>query len=198
MDARTVMHPVGPLPPRVYWLRRLIPLGALALLILVVALACSGGSDPSRPTASTPTTSPSASPTRSSGSVAACTSDQLAVVASTDADSYAAGTLPQLKVAIRNTSFQPCRLTESPSTRTWTIVSGTDQVWSTEGCASSHTATVTTLKPGKSVRHSTAWNRHRSDKQCNVSDATADPGTYQLTVTVDGVTSPPAVFHLTG
>lgn len=36
---------VGPLPPAVYWRRRLVVLGAVGLVVLVVALSCSGGDD---------------------------------------------------------------------------------------------------------------------------------------------------------
>ena len=189
------MHPVGPLPPRVYWIRRAVLLAIVAVLVVAIAVSCSGGSGGGHPSV-TPSSSPTATPT-GRAAPAACAHSALSVTASTDADRYAAGTLPRLKVTIRNTG-PACVLTESPSTRAWTIVSGADQIWTTAGCASSHAATQTTLKSGGTVSHTIAWNRHRSGKACAVSATEAAPGTYQLTVTVDGVTSGPAIFHLTG
>ena len=193
--SETVLRPVGPLGPRVYWTRRAVVLVVLGLLIAGIAVACSGGSSSPRP-AATPTVSPSpsASSARANGP---CTAADLAVTASTDAASYAAGTLPRLTVAVRTTGTVPCVFTDSPSERTWTIVSGADQIWTTAGCQSAHTASKVVLRPGGApVRHTIVWNRHRSDKKCAVSSAAA-PGTYQLVVTVKGTRSQPAVFHLT-
>jgi hypothetical protein len=198
VESRTLLHPVGPLPERVYWTRRAALLGILAVLIIAIAVSCSGGSGSGHPTGST---SPTTSPTPSTGptvAAAACRRDQLAVTASTDASTYAAGVLPGLQVSIRNTGALACVLTESPRTRSWTIVSGTDQVWTTVGCQAAATARNATLKAGATVRHAMVWNRHRTDKGCTVSTALAAPGTYQLTVSVNGITSTTAVFHLTG
>jgi hypothetical protein len=195
VDSQAVLHPVGPLPPRVYWIRRVVLVGILLALVIGIAVSCSGGSGGGRPAAGAST---SPRPTGSAQPApAACEHAALAVTASTDADRYAAGSLPRLKVTIRNTGVA-CVLTESPSTRSWTIVSGADQVWTTADCARSHTATQTTLKAGGSVSHTIIWNRHRSGKACAVSATQAAPGTYQLTVSVNGVTSGPAIFHLTG
>jgi hypothetical protein len=195
MDASTLVHPVGPLPPRVYWTRRLVLLGVLVVLVVAIAVSCSAGSGSSHRAAANPT--PSTSPA-STTTPSACTREQIAVVAETDATRYPAGVQPRLRVAIRNRAAVACILTDSPSTRTWTIVSGADQVWTTAGCSASHRATRTTLAPGDAVRHSTLWNRHRSGKGCTASTTEAGPGTYQLTVTVDGVVSDPAIFHLAG
>lgn len=190
-----MLHPVGPLPPWVYWIRRGVLVGILLALVIGIAVSCSGGSGGGHRAAGAST---SPTPTGSGHPApAACEHAALAVTASTDADRYAAGSLPRLKVTIRNTGAA-CVLTESPSTRSWTIVSGADQVWTTAGCSSSHVATQTTLKAGGSVSHTIVWNRHRSGKACAVSATQAAPGTYQLTVTVNGVTSGPAIFHLTG
>ena len=192
--AQAVLRPVGPLEPRVYWTRRFVALAVVAVLIAAVAVACSGGgSHPRRTAALIPSPSPHATSSVPNGR---CGSSDLEVAASTDADKYAPGTLPRLSVTVRTRGTVSCVLTESPSARTWTIVSGADQIWTTAGCQSGHTASRTVLKPGAQVRHTIVWNRHRSDKKCAISTA-ATPGTYQLIVIVNGVRSQPAVFHLT-
>jgi hypothetical protein len=197
VDSRAVVHPIGPLPPRVYWTRRAVLLAALALIIVVIAVSCSGGSGGGN-AAPTPTRTRSPGATTPTVALLACSRDQLDVTAETDADKYAAGTLPRLTVVVSNTGATACTLTESPRTRSWTIVSGPDQVWTTAGCPAPATAQSRTLAPGKSVRRTIVWNRHRSGKKCTTSTVEAAPGTYQLTVTVNGLTSGTAVFHLTG
>jgi hypothetical protein len=198
VESRTLLHPVGPLPGRVYWIRRAALLAILVVLIIAIAVSCSGGSSPrhrAAPTTPRPSSTPSTGPTVAAGD---CRRDQLALTASTDATTYAAGVLPRLQVSVRNTGSVACVLSDSPRTRSWTIVSGSDQVWTTVGCQAASTARNRTLHAGAAIRHAIVWNRHRSDKGCTVSTALAAPGTYQLTVSVNGLTSTTAVFHLTG
>jgi hypothetical protein len=175
-------------------------LAVLAVILVAIAVSCGAGSGGGHPSATATSPKPKPSGSSSSPSVApgACVRSQLAVTATTDADTYAAGTLPRLQLVIRNTGSVACVLSESPSTRSWTIVSGPDKVWTTAGCATSHRVSQTTLSAGGSARHSLVWNRHRSGQKCATSTVEAAPGTYQLTVVVNGVTSGPAVFHLTG
>jgi hypothetical protein len=200
MDRNALLHPVGPLPARVYWTRRLAPLAVVLLLIVVIAVACSGGSGPARHTSSatTPTATPSSAHPTKPAANGRCGRAQITLTASTDATTYPAGIEPVLRLTIRNTGSTRCVLIDSPSTRTWTIVSGADRVWTTAGCNASHIAARVPLAPGASTTHTLTWNRHRSGQNCTTSSATAAPGTYQLVVTANGVTSAPAVFHLTG
>jgi hypothetical protein len=200
MDTPALMHPVGPLPPRVYWARRIGLLAVALLVVAVIAVSCAGGSSPARP-AGTPTASPiptssaSVSPART---VAACTNAELSITASTDATTYAAGVLPHLTVAIRNAGAAACRFADTAATRAWSIFSGPDQVWSNAGCSTSAPVITRTLAPSGVVRHGLVWDRHRSGPHCTTSDATADRGTYRLYVTVRGERSAAAIFHLTG
>jgi len=194
MQSRPILHPVGPLPPRTYWTRRLLLLAGLAIVIAVIAVACSGGSAKtpsaaSRPS-STPTPSPTATPT--------CSRSDLSVTVTTDASTYPTGVLPHLTVAVRNTGNSPCRFVDSAATRAWSIYSGTDQVWSDAGCNAGSPQVTRTLAGQGVVRHGLVWNRHRSGVKCAESSTTAGPGTYRLYVTVRGERSAAAVFHLTG
>jgi hypothetical protein len=60
------LHPVGPLPPSVYWRRRAIVLGVPLVLILAVAYSCSGsGSKPAAHTSAT--TPPTGTPSTGAG-----------------------------------------------------------------------------------------------------------------------------------
>ena len=117
------------------WTRRIALIAVLLVVIIAIAVSCSAGSGSGHPPAATPTSSSTPTPSnRPTVNAAACRRDQLAVSAATDATTYPAGVLPRLSVSIRNTGAVACVLTESPRTRSWTIVSGTDQIWTTAGC----------------------------------------------------------------
>lgn len=194
MQTRPILHPVGPLPPRTYWTRRLLLLAGLAIVIAVVAVACSGGSAKSPSAASRPSTSP----TPSASATPSCSRTDLRVTVTTDAATYPAGVLPHLTVAVRNDGSSACRFVDSAATRTWSIYSGTDQVWSDAGCNAGAPRVTRTLAARGVVRHGLVWSRHRSGAKCADSSTTVGPGTYRLYVTVRGERSAAAVFHLTG
>jgi len=192
-----VLHPVGPHEPRVYWTRRIVLLLAIALvLVLLVAYGCSGDGTKSG-VSGTPRSTPTATPTStaSAGPPTACTRDQLTVAASTDATTYPAGVLPHLVATIRTTGAAPCQL--SAGAVSWEIVSGTDTIYTTAGCPPAGRATFL-VRPGHPAGLNRVWDRHRSVVGCASPGASAGPGTYQLHVTVAGVRSQVAVFHLTG
>jgi hypothetical protein len=199
MDARAVLHPVGPHEPRVYWTRRAFLLIAiLVVLVLFTVYACSGGGN--RPTSADRGTTPTASPTPTAtpstpAAVTTCARTAVTVAASTDAATYPAGVLPRLIATIRTTGATACTLPAAAVT--WEIVSGPDKVFSTAGCPNP-VKTAFTIRPNHPTRSGFVWNRHRSVTGCATPGAAAGPGTYQLRATVDGVRSAAAVFHLTG
>jgi len=191
-----VLHPVGPHEPRVYWTRRIVLLLAIVLvLVLFFAYACSGGDTKPSATGTTPRPSTSPTSTAPAGAPTACTKDELTVAASTDATTYPAGVLPHLVATIRTTGAAPCQL--SAAAVSWEIVSGTDTIYTTAGCPPASRATFL-VRPNHPAGLNRVWDRHRSVPGCATPGASADPGTYQLHVTVAGVRSAVAVFHLTG
>ena len=201
VDPDALLHPVGPRPPSVYWVRRL---GLLLLLLVVViglAKACSGGGgDPGTDRLATgphPTGTPTTAVT-TPARPPRCDRSSLAVTAASDADSYPAGALPQLTVEVRNTSTEPCRLAVQQDARTWTVVSGPDRVWSTADCPHPGKPAFHRLGHGKAITYRVTWDRHRSVEGCASPGAEAQPGTYLLRVTVDRVRGKPVVFHLEG
>jgi hypothetical protein len=201
MDARAVVHPVGPHEPRVYWTRRaVLMLAVLVVIVVFSAYACSGSNAPvaGRPN---PTSSSSPSPAATGATTAsACSAGQLTVSVDTDAATYPAGALPHLRVTVRNTSADPCLLRATAALVSWQIVSGPDVVWTNAGCPlpSLTSAPTTTLRANHPWRAPLVWDRHRSTKGCASPGVSAAAGTYQARATVAGVRSTPAVFHLTG
>jgi len=188
----TVLRPVGPLPPRVYWQRRAIPLGALFVVILIIAVSCSGGGS-KKPGAN----APNPSTTNSPGATAAlpCQTSQISLTLTSDKPTYVLGETPAFTGTFSNTSATACKLTFAPSNETWTVTSGTDQIWTTTGCTSSQIAETKTIRPGRTRSVSITWNGKRIAAGCKVGGDIAN-GTYVLNATLDGIKAPqPLPFH---
>ena len=84
------------------------------------------------------------------------------------------------------------------SSRTWRIVSGSYQVWSTADCPRSQSGKPVTLKAGGQLSYVLQWDRFGSTPGCATAGARAQPGTYRLYVAIDGASSQAAVFVLAG
>jgi hypothetical protein len=200
MDRSPLLHPVGPEPPGVYWLRRLVLLIGVAVLIAGVAYACSAGDDGADrvdagnggPTPTATTGHPTPAP------VARCRSGVLRVTVDTDEETYPVGSTPRLTAVVRNVSEEPCRLATQPAARVWTISSGPDEVWSTADCPAGDAKVLRRLKPGGQVTYAVIWDGHRSVTGCDSPGDEAQPGTYRLVVDVDRVRGKPVIFHLSG
>jgi hypothetical protein len=197
MEPGALLRPVGSRPAWVYWTRRVVLLVVLVVLIVVVAKACSGaGTDSGTPAAGT-TGSPAATPSPVPSGVPDCLKRDLTVTADTSESTYPAGTSPRLSAVVRNVSDHPCRFRTSPGDRVWTIVSGSDQVWSSADCTRKGAIASSRLRAGKTIAYALVWNRHRSANSCPTDTPEASRGTYQLHVTVNGVAADTVVFHLT-
>jgi hypothetical protein len=169
----------------------------LVVLIVVVAKACSGGSAKSGASGPGTTSSPTSTVSPSPARVPDCLRRDLSVTADADASTYPAGATPRLSAVVRNVSDHACRFRTSPGDRVWTIVSGSDQVWSSADCTRKGAIAKSRLQAGKTIAYALVWNRHRSAKSCPSDTPQAPRGTYQLKVTVNGVAADTVVFHLT-
>jgi hypothetical protein len=196
MTVSTVLRPVGPQPPRVYWLRRGILLGVIVLVIVIVLVVLSGGGSGTpgpahhSPPPSTPATTPATT------QVAACDPSDLTLVLSTDSDTYTSGQTPKLLGVFSNSSSTTCTISTDPAGMLWTITSGSDKIWTTKGCPASTPAKTLKVKAGHSRTVSTTWDGRRLESGCTAGSA-ALPGEYVLNATLDGVKGTPAVFHIT-
>jgi hypothetical protein len=191
----SMRRPVGPLPPRVYWRRRLMVLLVLAALVAVVVLIVvrpgAGAADPAGQT----------SPSESAGSEAAasaspaaqqdggtCLPSSVRVEPITDAGEYQAGTNPQLSLRITNVGAVPCEVNAGTTQQLFQITSGADVVWRSTDCQVDPVDAVVTLEPN--VPQSTApfaWDRTRSDASaCDAEGAPMAGGgaSYHLEVSV--------------
>jgi hypothetical protein len=178
----SLLSPVGPERPAVYWLRRIVVIVILVALVLLVAHACSGGS--TKPAADArrgvvSSTSPQPSGSSSPPATPRCTPADLSVSLATDSSTYPVGWKPKFTVASRK----------------WTVTSGPVTTWTTAGCHLTGSPMKARLASTRTATVSITWDAHRNDSSCAIGSA-ALPGTYVLRGTFDGVTAAPAVFHV--
>ncbi len=221
MDADALMHPRGPLPPVVYWRRRVITLAAALLVLLAVLKACGGdgkdsltatpgttsrspaASAPAKTTAPAPSTSakpatspsPSPSPTgRPEGQP--CRDTDIEVSATANAKEYAAGARPRLTLVVKNRAPVSCTRDLGAAARELRVVSGSDRVWSSDDCSPGGDAEVVTIPAGGSRSFPVTWSRTRSKPGCPAGREPVAPGTYRVVGRLGSIERPGDVFAL--
>ncbi len=219
----SVLRPVGPLPARVYWVRR-----ALAVVVAVLALlaaswawgAVTGGGDDGTPSATgpsptssgsvspSPSSSPSVSPEPSASVSAspspkptasgtpACADDDITVTAAVGSTTYPAGQDPRFTVKVVNTSKKACTRDVGQRAMEVRVSQGETLIWSSDHCAPGGGANVITLGPGKAYTTSVVWSRTLSEKGCPTDQPPAPAGTYALTGRNLKIVSEPVAFAL--
>ncbi|WP_147384847.1 hypothetical protein [Nocardioides cavernaquae] len=223
----SLTQPRGPLPARVYWTRRLILVAVALLLFVTIARVLGGGSDgkgtgdpkaqladagvrtsttaaagDATTGAAAPTSTTSGKPGRKAPLASPSGPCEPADVKVTPVIERAAGgqTVP-LKLAL-SSSIAACTFTVSAKTIVLKIVSGKDNIWSSQQCPSSIRQTdvvVRSAVPAEVVVH---WDARRSDEDCSRSAGWAELGYYHaIAATLGGeptdtqfqLTRPPAV-----
>lgn len=198
-----VLRPEGSLPPRVYWVRRVVVLVvAVAVVVLLVigvqalVRAVSGSGEDTPADAAPPTTSESSAPPEEEETgTPACEPAQLTAEMSADAASYPAGALPTFTLRLTNTGDQPCRVDAGGTQRQILVTSGSDRIWASTDCDPGEPLSLL-LAAGQADERTVQWDRVRSVEGCTPDQAAALPGTYQAVLTLAGVTAEPVVFGL--
>ena len=197
----TIKHPVGPQSSKVYWRRRLVVgLGLLFVLVIIILIIVRPGSSngqpdgkPKAPASTASTDAPAAAATDPAATPTKCDPAQVQVEATTDADTYEPGTMPQLSLSITNTGSAPCVINAGTAKQVFTISSGKDVYWTSTDCQTDPSDADVTLEPTVPVSSTTpvTWDRIRSSPDTCDSDsrpaAPAGGASYHLAVTVDGI-----------
>lgn len=203
-------QPVGPLPPGVYWRRRLAVLLAavLAVAALVWLLGRGAGPDRLQPAAE-PSGSPDAAP--SSGGPSGegpsatatpapqpCEDAALEVQATAASADVPLGTSNALRLTVRNTGSAPCTRALGQGAVEIVVTSGTDRIWSSDDCAPGGDAGQTVLQPGEAFEARATWPGSRSSAGCPPDQPAAQPGTYRVNARVGELRVSGMVFRVTG
>lgn len=215
---------VGPLPPEVYWRRRLAVIGVLVVGFVGVRAWAAGdtssaGDQPAAKPSSTaspdgtvarpfrPIIGASPVPTPS-GSAAAkprpstapatgtCTDSELLLTATADSRDYPVGSKPKLIMTVRNVSSRTCARDLGPAARELVVTSGPAHTWSTDDCHAGTASARVTLKPGETRTFTEIWDGRRSLPKCRGDRPVATAGTYVVQAKLATLRSEKWVFRL--
>jgi len=204
----SVVRPKGPLPPKIYWRRRLVVLAILVAIIVILVIVFvprGGGAEPgdTPSTTGSETLDPLATPTPTTGGE--CDPARIAITADTDKTEYAAGELPQLWFTLENKTSQPCTIEIGSADSTFALTSpsgsGDETYWTTADCAAAAeeaTPVTVTLKPGvPEESQKVSWPRARSTPgDCTLTEPQVggDGASFDFTVTLDGLTATKRIY----
>jgi hypothetical protein len=209
MVMSTIKNPVGPQPSKVYWRRRaLVLLGLLAVIVIIVLIVVRPGSSSNggAPGTQTPASTPPATPAvptepaqvetspSADGEAAPCDAANLAVTPVTDADTYAAGVLPQISISITNTGAAACGINVGTAQQVYTITSGDERYWTSTDCQTAPSDAPTVIDAGATLASTPfTWDRTRSAPDtCASSERPQVPAggaSYHLDVSIGGFAS---------
>jgi hypothetical protein len=202
-----IRHPIGDLPPKVYWVRRLVALAfvilAAIVLFYLVKAAFSGDEPGATPSQGTGPSS-SASPTVSITGVAACGVGDLHIDLDTTTTNFPYPDLPIFEATIIQTGLAECVLHPQAADVELLITSGPtasrERYWSNLDCAQTlFDDSSLLLSPNETVMLTTEWPRIRSNESCQTTGLPLPgAGFYHAILTLHGVESNDAAFSISG
>lgn len=215
----SLLSPVGPEPPSVYWKRRALVIGGALLVIIGLIMLWPSGGDAqttSADTAATPSAAPvpSGSPTPSSATSASaaasasaspsgpatitdCLDSEIEVQTKVDTPAPKMGAPVSLTMTIANISGVPCTRDVGAAVNQFTITSGGYRVWSSDDCNPGGQNQIETIPPGQAFAVQAAWPTVITTPGCPTPQQPAQPGTYDVAGTNGSVTGVATRFSLT-
>lgn len=216
------LRPRGPLPARVYWVRRLIVLGVPLALVVVLARVLGGSADGKDPAQATQASAPTVGETDSAtyGPTAqvdtrtqgkkgkkakppkpvlaepegTCSPDD--IVATPAVTRVPGGSNVDIDVNLRTRESEACTWRLSPSTFTVTITSGKDHIWSSRECPTSIKTRDVVVRSAVDAPVSVTWHARRSDEECSRYTDWARPGYYHVQAAALGGEATDVQFRL--
>lgn len=204
----TLIWPTGPLPPGVYWRRRLVVLAVLALVVFAIWFVfLRGGGDggdvgptpaptpTASPTSPTPAPSPTStpSPTRTDD---LCLDSDILVEASAEFPIYPVGSTPTLSLVITNIGTVECRRNVGPGANELWIEQSGQVLWSSDDCNPSDASDIISLKRGEEFITQLTWDGRTSATGCPSDQPLVEAGEYQVLGRNSDVVSLPSGLRL--
>jgi hypothetical protein len=198
----------GPLPPGVYWRRRLLVLGLAVGLVVVFARVLGGGSDGSsdddpddlaQQVAGTPTADPTDDPSRKPGGkksnkptttptptetplptpTGSCTEDDILI--QPVVDQAVADSDVMIVLQLRTRVAEACTWDVSASNLALKITSGSDDIWSSIECPRAIPVKEVVVRQDHTSTLGVIWTgARRSDQGCTQQAGWALPGYYHV------------------
>lgn len=143
-------------------------------------------SDPAGPAPSAP----------ASGAPVLCPAAAVSVTGRTDAETYGPGKNPVLILEVANNGSVPCAINVGTSQMEFSILSGTDRIFSSRDCQVDAQDALMTLQPGDSEEARFVWERNRSAPGCEAVEARPGLGYYVLVTKLGEKSSDRVTFQL--
>jgi hypothetical protein len=219
-----MLHPVGSLPPAVYWRRRAVLIAALVVLVGLTAWVLRPGRGDGAPVAgaNTPSHTPSQSsvadstsvppsssaPTSGSATTKATTSSSrsaapkpcapgnLKIAAATNAPQYHVGDQPVVMLQVTNVGSTPCVQDLADQQIELRIYNGESRVWGSHDCEVQPGTDEHTLAAGRAVRISITWSGLSSQPKCAGTRQRVGAGMYTLYGSLSGHEGTAAQFSI--
>ncbi|MFC8528477.1 hypothetical protein [Nocardia sp. NPDC057227] len=206
-----MLEPTGPLPPEIYWRRRVFAIGilvlALALVIWLVVMVARGGTSPGGAAATSTTTEsnqpaggPGASAASSSAEsdVAPCSDQSLAVKVSVGQPTYRKGEQPVFGIVITNISAAPCSRDMGSGMQQISVqtLDGTRRLWNSVDCYPDGQPDIRTLERGQQAAFTVTWSGSTSQPSCAGERVPVPAGAYAVLAQLGGVRSTAEPFNI--
>lgn len=199
----SVINPVGPEEPAVYWRRRILVGVAVLVGLLVIGFvlrSCSGGADPVASPTDQPSQSaqPSESPSGdATGDVAACSDSDIGVAVKMAQSSYKTGEDIVFQLHITNNGQSDCSRNLGSKVNNMAVTSGPAAVWSSDNCLPAGEDDFKTIPTGKTYVVESTWKQDITAASCSTPFQKAQPGGYDVVGTNMDVKSDPVAFTIT-
>jgi hypothetical protein len=206
----TPLRPRGPLPARVYWVRRLIVLGVAVVLVVVVAQLLRGGSDASdgedtaarMSSPASETTETTESNAAVGQSAAPAPDDERArdekrekerlaqpdgpcvesdIVVTPLIEEAEGGSDVKIRLALETEEAEACTWEVSAETLSLKVTSGSDLIWTSLECPRDLPTEDVVVRRDVATKVAFTWDARRSDDDCPEHTEWALPGTYHVT-----------------
>lgn len=213
------LQPRGPLPARVYWIRRLVLVALVVLLVVVLAKLLGGSSDGASESATdgqattvSSGSSESAAPTEEAEPRRAkkprkkktprlarpdgpCEASDV-LVKPVVGKTPEAGRDVRIRLRLRTQEAEACTWQVSSDTVTIAITSGDDDIWSSRECPKVVPTEDVVVRSAKATTVPVDWNARRSDDECSAYTDWAMPGWYHVQTAAFGGESADVQFEL--
>lgn len=188
-------RPVGRSSANVYWRRRLVLTGFLAVILSVLCLVLWPTNDDQPAAAPVPDVA-GAIVSVPPQTVPDCLDDALSL-AVTGNKTVSPGAAQSFRVVVANSGTVSCAVSLSTRALQVAVTSGSDTIWQTADCPAWTPTGSATIEAGGTHAWTVAWPGKRSAEEvCEFSSDTVGSGTYVATATLTDVGSIRFVFSV--
>ncbi|WP_067858485.1 hypothetical protein [Nocardia shimofusensis] len=216
-----MLEPTGPLPPEIYWRRRVFAVGVLvvvlALLIWIVLMVARGGDSAGGAQATSTTVAAPAGDGKvePSGSAAAgaaelsssdtaqparaqCPDQSLAVKVTVAQPTYRVGEKPVFGIVITNISAEPCSRDFGSAAQQISVqtLDGSRRLWTSTDCYPEGKPDTRTLDRGEQAAFQVTWSGSTSQPECAGERVPVPPGAYTVVAQLGSVRSTAEPFNI--